>query len=560
MASAERHMGDRWHDVLPIETLDTEKELEMTTANRKPPHRALPRWCGSALRLWGIAALALVAFASTAAAQPAAQKPNILVIMGDDIGWFNPSVYHRGIMGYRTPNIDRIANEGAMFTDWYGQQSCTAGRAAFVTGQSPIRTGLTKVGLPGADIGLRPEDPSVAEILKPLGYATGQFGKNHLGDKDEFLPTNHGFDEFFGNLYHLNAEEEPESPDYPKNPEFRKRFGPRGVLKTSADGKVTDTGPLTRKRMETVDEEFLAAALDFIDRQHKAGKPFFVYFNSTRMHVFTHLKKESEGKTGLGIYPDGMVEHDGHVGQLLKKLDDLGIANNTIVVYTTDNGAEVMSWPDGGSTPFRGEKATNWEGGFRVPTVIRWPGVIKPGTVYNDMFAHEDFIPTFAAAGGDPDVVARCKKSCQSGNKTFKVHLDGYNLMPFFKGDVKEAPREEFLYWSDDGELVALRVNQWKISFKEQEHTGLDVWKRDFTNLRAPNIYNLRADPFERGTESFEYGKWMAERMFLIVPSQAVVGQWLATFKDFPLRQKPASFNLDEVMQKLTTASQGTGR
>jgi arylsulfatase A-like enzyme len=292
-----------------------------------------------------------------AQAQP--QKPNILVIMGDDIGWFNPSVYHRGIMGYRTPNIDRIANEGALFTDWYGQQSCTAGRAAFVTGQSPIRTGLTKVGLPGADIGLRAEDPSVAELLKPLGYATGQFGKNHLGDKDEFLPTNHGFDEFFGNLYHLNAEEEPENPDYPKNPEFRKRFGPRGVIKSSADGKTDDTGPLTRKRMETVDEEFLTAALDFIDRQHKAGKPFFAYFNSTRMHVWTHLKPESQGKTGRGLYPDGMVEHDGHVGQLLKKLDDLGIANNTLVVYTTDNGAEVMSWPDGGSTPFRGEKATN---------------------------------------------------------------------------------------------------------------------------------------------------------------------------------------------------------
>jgi len=413
------------------------------------------------MRLLGAVALACALTAvGLPEAQAQQQKPNVLVIMGDDIGWFNPSAYHQGIMGYQTPNIDRIAREGARFTDWYGQQSCTAGRAAFVTGQSPIRTGLTKVGLPGADMGLRAEDPSIAEILKPLGYATGQFGKNHLGDKDEFLPTNHGFDEFFGNLYHLNTEEEPENPDYPKNPEFRKRFGPRGVIHSHADGKIEDTGPLTRKRMETVDEEFLAAALDFIDRQHKSGKPFFCYFNSTRMHVFTHLKPESQGKTGLGLYPDGMVEHDGHVGQLLKKLDDLGIANNTIVVYTTDNGAEVMSWPDGGSTPFRGEKATNWEGGFRVPTVIRWPGVIKPGTVYNDIFAHEDFIPTFAAAGGDPDVVARCMKTCQSGNKLFKVHLDGYNLMPFFKGEVKESPRKEFLYWSDDGELVALRVNE----------------------------------------------------------------------------------------------------
>jgi arylsulfatase len=507
------------------------------------------RW----IRLLSAAALALTfTVGGLPEAQAQQQKPNILVIMGDDIGWFNPSAYHQGIMGYQTPNIDRIAQEGARFTDWYGQQSCTAGRAAFITGQSPIRTGLTKVGLPGADIGLRAEDPSVAEILKPLGYATGQFGKNHLGDKDEFLPTNHGFDEFFGNLYHLNAEEEPENPDYPKNPEFRKRFGPRGVLHSFADGKIEDTGPLTRKRMETVDEEFLAAALDFMDRQHKAGKPFFCYFNSTRMHVFTHLKPASQGKTGHGLYPDGMVEHDGHVGQLLKKLDDLGIANNTIVIYTTDNGAEVMTWPDGGNTPFRGEKATNWEGGFRVPMVIRWPGVIKPGTVYNDIFAHEDLIPTLAAAGGDPDVVARCMKSCQSGSKTFKVHLDGYNLMPFFKGEVKESPRKEFLYWSDDGDLLALRVGDWKIVFKEQLHTGLGVWSREFTNLRLPKPFNLRADPFERGDESIEYDKWLAERGFVIVPAQAVVAQWLSSFKEFPIRQKPASFNLDEVMQKLT--------
>jgi arylsulfatase len=487
--------------------------------------------------------------------KPAQGKPNILVIMGDDIGWFNPSIYHRGIMGYETPNIDRIGKEGAMFTDWYGQQSCTAGRAAFVTGQSPIRTGLTKVGLPGADIGLRPQDPTVAEILKQLGYATGQFGKNHLGDKDEFLPTNHGFDEFFGNLYHLNAEEEPENPDYPKSPEFRKKFGPRGVIHSYSDGKIQDTGPLTRKRMETVDQEFLTAALDFIDRQHKAGKPFFCYFNSTRMHIWTHLKAESQGKTGVGLYPDGMVEHDGMVGQLLTKLDDLGITKDTIVVYTTDNGAEVMSWPDGGTTPFKGEKATNWEGGFRVPTLIRWPGVIKPGTLYNNIFAHEDFIPTFAAAGGDPNIVAQCMKGCQSGAKSFKVHLDGYNLMPFFKGEAKESPRQEFLYWSDDGDLLAIRVKDWKMTFKEQEHTGIDVWRKEFTNLRIPQIYNLRADPFERGPESFEYDKWMADRAFLLVPAQAFVAQWLASFKEFPIRQKPASFNLDEVMRKMSETS-----
>ena len=509
-------------------------------------------------------ALMLIALTSAVAApanQPA-QKPNILVIMGDDIGWFNASCYNSGIMGYRTPNIDRIAAEGARFTDWYGQQSCTAGRAAFITGQSPIRTGLTKVGLPGADIGLRAEDPSVADFLKNLGYATAQFGKNHLGDKDEFLPTMHGFDEFFGNLYHLNAEEEPENPDYPKSPEFKKRFGPRGVLKCKAtpDGKQTieDTGPLTRKRMETVDQEFLTAALDFIDRQHKADKPFFCYFNSTRMHIFTHLKPESQGKTGLGLYPDGMVEHDGMVGQLLKKLDDLGIADNTIVVYTTDNGAEVMSWPDGGSTPFRGEKATNWEGGFRVPTLIRWPGVIKPGTIVNDICAHEDLIPTFAAAAGEPDLVEKVKQGYKIGDKNFKVHLDGYNLMPFLYGEVSESPRKEFLYWSDDGDMLAIRVNQWKVAFKEQDHAGLDVWKKEFTNLRAPNMYNLRADPFERGPESFEYGKWMADRAFLIVPAQAIVAKWMDSFKEFPIRQKPASFNLDEVMRKLSEPSKGS--
>ncbi len=512
---------------------------------------------GSALAAAALTVSATAAQAQQATAPAAGSgKPNILMIMGDDIGWFNPSIYHRGLMGYRTPNIDRIGNEGAMFTDWYGEQSCTAGRAAFITGQSPIRTGLTKVGLPGADIGLQPEDPTVAELLKAQGYATGQFGKNHLGDKDEFLPTNHGFDEFFGNLYHLNAEEEPENPDYPKNPEFKKRFGPRGVIHSYADGRVEDTGALTRKRMETVDAEFLAAALDFIDRQHNAEKPWFCYFNSTRMHIFTHLKAESQGKTGKGLYPDGMVEHDGMVGELLKKLEDLGVLDNTIVVYTTDNGAEVMSWPDGGSTPFRGEKATNWEGGYRVPMLIRWPGVIKPNTVYNDMFSHYDLIPTFCAAAGEPDVVAKCLTGYQAGSKTFKVHLDGYNLMPFFRGEVADGPRRDFLYWNDDGELVAVRVLDWKLNFKIQEHTGIGVWQREFSNLRIPLIFNLRADPFERGPESFEYDRWMAERAFILVPSQALVAKWLESFKEFPIRQKPASFNLDEVMGKLSNAKQ----
>jgi arylsulfatase len=497
-------------------------------------------------------AAAIVPMAHAQQPPASGRKPNILMIMGDDIGWFNPSIYHRGMMRYRTPNIDRIGNEGAMFTDWYGEQSCTAGRAAFITGQSPIRTGLTKVGLPGADVGLQPQDPTVAELLKPHGYVCGQFGKNHLGDKDEFLPTNHGFDEFFGNLYHLNAEEEPENPDYPKSPEFRKRFGPRGVIKSSADGKIEDTGPLTKKRMETIDDETTAAAVDFIDRQHRANRPWFCYFNSTRMHVNTHLKQTSAGKTGLGVYSDGMVEHDGHVGQLLKKLDDLGVADNTIVVYTTDNGAEVMTWPDGGNTPFKGEKATNWEGGYRVPMLIRWPGVIKPGTIYNEMLSHYDLIPTFVAAAGDPDVVEKCRKGHQAGNKTFKVHLDGHNLMPFFKGEVKEGPRKEFVYWNDDGGLVAVRVGDWKVVFLAQEATGIGVWRKEFTKLRTPILFNLRSDPFERGTESIEYESWFFNRAFVVVPVQAVVAKWLETFKEFPIRQKPASFNLDDVMEKLS--------
>jgi arylsulfatase len=502
-----------------------------------------------------------------ATASGGGRKPNILMIMGDDIGWFNVSAFNMGIMGYRTPNIDRIAKEGALFTDWYSEQSCTAGRAAFITGQAPVRTGLTKVGLPGAPVGLRAEDMTVAEALKPLGYATGQFGKNHLGDLNEFLPTVHGFDEFFGNLYHLNAEEEPQNPDYPKDPRFRAKFGPRGVLKCKSSdrddptvdptygkvGKQTieNTGPLDTKRMETVDEEFLGAALDFIDRNHKANTPWFCYFNSTRTHIWTHLKPASQGKTGLGIYPDAMVELDGYVGELLKKLDDLGVTNNTIVVFTSDNGAEVMSWPDGGNTPFRGEKATNWEGGFRVPTVIRWPGTIQPGSVYNDMFSHYDLLPTFAAAGGDPDIVAKCAKGSKIGDKTFKVHLDGYNLIPFLKGEAKEAPRIEFLYWNDDAELVALRHNDWKAVFKEQDHTGWDIWEKEFTDLRVPKLFNLRSDPFERGDTSFIYEKWKFDRVFVLVPAQALAAQWLQSFKEFPMRQKPATFNLDDVMAKM---------
>jgi arylsulfatase len=492
------------------------------------------------------------------------KKPNILFIMGDDIGWYNVSAYNLGVMGYRTPNIDRIAREGALFTDWYAQQSCTAGRAAFITGQSPIRTGLTKVGLPGADLGLGPEDPSIADVLKSLGYATGQFGKNHLGDRDEHLPTMHGFDEFFGNLYHLNAEEEPENEDYPKDPRFRERFGPRGVLKCRADGKggqtIENTGGLTRKRMETIDEEFLDAAKDFIKRSQKAGDPWFCYFNSTRMHVFTHLKEASKGKTGLGTYPDGMVEHDGHVGELLALLDELGVANDTIVVYTSDNGAEVFTWPDGGCTLFRGEKGTNFEGGFRAPCAIRWPGVIKPGSVINEICAHEDFLPTLAAAAGEPDIIEKLKKGHALNGRKFKVHLDGHDLLPAFRGEAKQWPREGFLYWSDDGDLLAIRVRQYKVAFAEQ-HTETNpqapagVWQGSFTKLRVPMMYNLRSDPFERGPTSVYYMSWWIPRMFLMVPAQFLVAKWMESFKDFPPRAKAASFTVSDVMEKIQTAS-----
>ena len=505
----------------------------------------------SILKLLGVALCAAIAPASVGAAETA--KPNILVIWGDDIGQFNISAYNRGMMGYRTPNIDRLATEGALFTDWYGQQSCTAGRAAFITGQSPIRSGLTKVGLPGAPEGMKKEDPTMATILRAQGYMTGQFGKNHLGDRDEMLPSNHGFDEFFGNLYHLNAEEEPENPDYPKDPAFKKQFGPRGVIHSFSDGRITDTGPLTRKRMETIDEEVTTKALDFMERAKKAQKPFFLWWNSTRMHIFTHLKAESEGKTGLGVYADGMVEHDGHVGQVLDKLKELGLEDNTIVMYSTDNGAETFTWPDGGTTMFRGEKNTQWEGGYRVPTLIRWPGVIKPGTVINDIAAHEDMLTTFAAAAGDSTVVADLKKGRTIGDRTYKVHLDGYDLAPALKGTAP-WPRKEFIYWTDDGSVAALRYGNWKVTFLKQEAEGLKVWQEPFTELRAPLITNLRMDPFERAEEenAMGYQRWYLDRMFLIAPAAGYVGQWLQSFREFPPRQKPGSFNLERVMEAVT--------
>ena len=501
-----------------------------------------------------ILAITFLLIANSASAQE--KKPNILVIWGDDIGYWNLSAYNHGMMGYQTPNLDRIAREGALFTDWYGQQSCTAGRAAFITGQSPIRTGLTKVGLPGAPEGMQVADPTLAGLLTGHGYMTGQFGKNHLGDLNDMLPTNHGFDEFFGNLYHLNAEEEPEFSDYPKDPEFKKRFGPRGVIKSSADGKIQDTGPLTRKRMETIDEEVTASALDFMDRAHKADKPFFVWWNSTRMHIFTHLKEESDGKTGLGIYPDGMVEHDGHVGELLDKLEELGIADNTIVMYSTDNGAETFSWPDGGTTPFRGEKNTQWEGGYRVPCLIKWPGVIKPGTKINEIGAHEDMIPTIMAAVGEPTITDKLKAGGYKAiNREYKVHLDGYNLLPYFKGETKEWPRKEFIYWTDDGSVAALRYGKFKVTFLRQNGHGLEVWQKPFEKLRAPAMADLRADPFERAEMEHAMGanRWFVEHMWAIAPAGAFVGKWLQSFVEFPPRQKPGSFNLDNVMEELTS-------
>jgi len=499
--------------------------------------------------------LAAIIAIATAKTEAQSERPNILVMWGDDIGYWNVSAYNLGSMGYKTPNIDRIAKEGMMFTDAYGQQSCTAGRAAFLTGQSPFRTGLLKVGLPGAKEGLQPEDPTLAELLKPQGYATGQFGKNHLGDLDEMLPTNHGFDEFFGNLYHLNAEEEPENVDYPKNPAFKEKFGPRGVIHSFADGRIEDTGPLTKKRMETIDEEVIELAENFIDRAHSANQPFFVWFNTTRMHVWTHLKPESVGVTGLGIYPDGMVEHDGHIGRLLDKLDTLGIADNTIVIYSTDNGAEVMSWPDGGTTPFRGEKNTNWEGGYRVPMMVRWPGKIAPGTISNEIISQEDWFPTLLAAAGDDDVKARLKSGTRVGDKTFKVHLDGYNFLPYLTGQSDDSPRKEFLYFSDDGQIVCLRYDRWKLVFAEQRAHGFEVWEEPFVTLRVPRLYDLRTDPFERADhEGMDYTRWRFDRIFLLLPAQAYIANFLQTFQEFPPRQKPGSFNLDQVLANLQTA------
>mgnify|MGYP001812919050 FL=1 len=485
------------------------------------------------------------------------KKPNILVVWGDDVGQSNISAYTHGLVGYKTPNIDRIASEGMTFTDYYGEQSCTAGRSSFITGQSVFRTGLSKVGLPGAKEGMSDKDPSIASLLKNHGYATGQFGKNHLGDRDEHLPTNHGFDEFFGNLYHLNAEEEPENEDYFKDPALQKRFGPRGVIHSWAqpDGtqKIEDTGPLTKKRMETVDDETSDAAIAFIEKAHKEGKPWFIWWSGTRMHFRTHVKEELRGISGQDEYADGMVEHDMHIGKFLDKLDELGVADNTIVFYSTDNGPHYNTWPDAAATPFRGEKNTNWEGGWRVPSMVRWPGKIKPGEWNNEIVHHMDWLPTFLAAAGEADVKEKLLKGHKAAGRNFKVHLDGYNILPMLTGETQESPRKEIFYFSDDGDLTALRYNDWKMIFMEQKAQGtFRVWMEPFVPLRVPLIENLRRDPYERATiTSNTYYDWLLDRAFLLVPAQAYVGQFLATFKEFPPRQKAASFSLDEVMNKM---------
>jgi len=512
--------------------------------------------------LWVLAGLLAMTWMAGQAVAAETAKPNILVIWGDDIGQSNISAYTRGMMGYKTPNIDRIADEGMLFTDYYGEQSCTAGRSSFITGQSVFRTGLSKVGLPGAELGLKEEDPTIAAMLKAQGYATGQFGKNHLGDRDEHLPTNHGFDEFFGNLYHLNAEEEPENEDYPGDMKladgstFRQKFGPRGVIHSKAGGKIEDTGPLTKKRMETVDDETVAAAIDFIERQHKDGKPWFVWWSGTRMHFRTHVKPELRGISGQDEYSDGMVEHDMHIGKFLDKLDEMGIADNTIVFYSTDNGPHYNTWPDAAATPFRGEKNTNWEGGWRVPAMVRWPGKIKPGSVTNEIVHHMDWMPTFLAAAGETNIKEKLKKGgFQAIGRSYKVHLDGYNILPLLTGETDKSPREEIFYFSDDGDLTALRYADWKLIFMEQKSAGtFRVWMEPFVPLRVPLIFNLRRDPYERASiTSNSYFEWLIDRAYLLVPAQAYVGKFLGTFKEFPPRQKAASFSLDQVMEKLKT-------
>jgi arylsulfatase A-like enzyme len=511
------------------------------------------------------------------------KKPNILVIWGDDIGQHNLSCYSHGVMGYKTPNIDRLAKEGMMFTDSYGEQSCTAGRASFITGQSCYRTGLSKVGVPGAPQGMRAEDPTIAELLKAQGYATGQFGKNHLGDRNEFLPTVHGFDEFYGNLYHLNAEEEPEMYDYPSEkdfPDFRKQFGPRGVLRCKASDKddptedprfgrigkqtIEDTGPLTKKRMETCDDDFVASAKDFISRAKQDGKPFFVWLNTTHMHLFTHTKQSSLGQAGRwqSPYHDTMIDHDKNVGEMLDFLDQNGLAEDTFVMYSTDNGPHMNSWPDAGMTPFRSEKNTNWEGAYRVPKLVRWPGQIKAGSISNEIVQHHDWMQTFLAMAGEPDIAAKLKKGFKVGDKTFKVHLDGYNLLPYLTGKEEKSPRKGFVYFNDDGDVVAVRFDNWKVVFSEQRVEGtMRIWAEPFVQLRVPKVFNLRTDPLERADiTSNSYYEWFLHHDYIALASTVLIVPFLQTFKEFPPRQKPGSFSLEQALQRMQDSAGSAGR
>lgn len=501
-------------------------------------------------------------------AEAADKKPNVLVIWGDDIGTWNISHVNRGMMGYRTPNIDRLAREGIFFTDYYGQQSCTAGRAAFLSGSVPVRSGMTKVGLPGAKEGWQKTDVTIATVMKSLGYATGQFGKNHQGDRDEHLPTMHGFDEFFGNLYHLNAEEEPENRDYPRDLKlpsgktFLETYGPRGVLKCKADGHggqtIENTGPLTKKRMETIDEETLAAAKEFITREHKAGKPFFCWWNATRMHFRTHVKEAHRGISGQDEYSDGMVEHDGQVGELLKLLDELQLAGDTIVFYSTDNGPHYNTWPDAGTTPFRSEKNSNWEGAYRVPAFVRWPGQFPAGTTLNGIVAHEDWLPTLAAAGGDPQIVQKLRAGVELNGRRYRNYIDGYNLLPYLRGKAQESPRKEFIYVNDDGQVVAMRYSDWKVVFLENRGQAFGVWREPFTELRTPLLFNLRRDPFEKAQHNANtYNDWFLDRPFVIVPLQQMAGKFLMSMKEYPPSQTPGSFNLDKIQKMIEAGASG---
>jgi arylsulfatase A-like enzyme len=562
-------------------TVNADKEgRQMQKENLK---RKARKWAAVGCVLAGFTVSASAVPAQAADAQKQTSKPNIVIIWGDDIGQSNVSAYSHGLMGYQTPNIDRVAKEGMMFTDFYAEQSCTAGRSSFITGQCGFRTGNTKVGMPGAAQGIQTRDVTIAQLLKAQGYATGQFGKNHLGDRNEFLPTVHGFDEFYGALYHLNASEEPELPDYPNPkdyPNFLANFGPRGVLDCKATtvddptvdprfgkvGKQTikDTGPLTKKRMEIIDDDIAERSVDYLKRQKATGKPVFLWVNFTHMHLRTHTTPESLGQAGRwqSPYHDTMIDHDKNVGQVLKALDDLGMADNTIVMYSTDNGPHMNTWPDGAMTPFRNEKNSNWEGAFRVPCMIKWPGHIKPDTVENGIVSHLDWMPTLLAAAGVPDVKEQLLKGMKVGDTTYKVHLDGYNMLPLLTGQTAKSPRDEFFYFNDDGALVALRYDNWKMVFEEQRTEGtLRIWSEPFVTLRVPKIFNLRTDPYERADiTSNTYYDWLMDHVFILVPAQKVVGEFLATFKEFPPSQKAGSFSVDQVLEKMKEGANGGSR